>query len=57
MTKPTWQNTLYPHKFDYWIGSFQELAESQGYPYFWWNDIVFDTKTHKPIGAAKELLA
>lgn len=45
ITELSWKIVLYPHA---WIGhreKMQKYAVELGYPYFMWNDIIYETKT------------
>ena len=53
--KITWKNILFPHKFEYWIASFAELAAQQDYPYFYWNGWIYDTKTLEQVCLSEDV--
>lgn len=51
----TWKNILYPHKFAWRIDYFAEQAEIQGYPYFWWNGWIYNTKTLQQLCLSEDV--
>lgn len=49
MDEPTWENVFNSsHNLHGFIVIAQGVAESAGYPYFRWNDRVYDTVTGNP---------
>lgn len=43
----SWKMVLYPHGWIGFIDKMQKYAVDLGYPYFIWNDIMYETKTKK----------
>lgn len=55
-TPITWKNILFPHKHYGLIYSFTDVAEELGYPYFCWNEIIYDTKTGLRVCFMKDIV-